>query len=549
MRLAQSLAAVREVVGNRNMRWLQLAGAFSVVGSWAYIVALAVYAYDAGGATAVGLVGFVRLLPSAIATPFAALLADRFPRVRVMVASDLTRATALALAAGAVFADLPAGVVYVLAAIAALAATPFEPAERALFPSLARSADELVAANAVASTVGSTAVLAGPALGGVVLAATSAGVVFAGTAATLVASAFSISRIDVRGDPVAAAKTESVGRAAFAGFRAIALDARLRVLLGLYSVATIVVGILDVLVVPTALRLFDLGSSGVGYFFAVIGVGGVVGGAVAIVLSSRRRLGADFALGMILFGTPIALLGTAPPVVLALGLLVVLGIANTLVGVACTSLLQRTVPSDVLGRVFGVEGMVVTATVAVGSIVAPALIALLGVRGALVATGVAPPVAALALWRPLARIDAAAEPRGDELRALESVEMLSVLPASTLEALAAHVEAVDVAAGTEVVRRGDRGDRFFVIASGDVCVDVPGAEEKRLGRGDYFGEIALLRDVHRTATVRATSAARLYAVDGDAFVAAVTGHPPSAEAADAAVSALVGSTRTSIESL
>ena len=392
-RVAESLRAFRDVFANPNLRRLELASAGSILGAWAYIVALAVFAYEEGGAAAVGLVGFIRLLPSAIATPFAALLADRARREHVMVASDLCRCFALSLAAVFVFVDVAPEGVYVLAALAALAATPFDPAERAILPSLATRPEELTAANAVASTIGSAGIFAGPALGGALLAVSSTGVVFVVTAATLLWSALLIARIKSptgSRDDDGEQDSRGIVRAAFAGFRAVAGDTRLRLLVGLYGVATLVAGVLDVLVVPTALELLDLGEPGVGYFFAAIGIGGVLGGFVTLVLATRGRLAADFALGMALFGLPIALLAVFSLRPLAFALLIVLGVGNTLVGVACTTLLQRTVPGALLARVFGVLGTLVTATVALGSVAAPALISALGVRGALVAAGVAP---------------------------------------------------------------------------------------------------------------------------------------------------------------
>ena len=549
-RIAESLRAFREVFANPNLRRLELASAGSIVGAWAYIVALAVFAYDAGGAAAVGLVGFIRLLPSAVATPFAALLADRMRRERVMVASDLSRCAALSLAAVFVFVNV-APAVYVLAGLAALAATPFDPAERALLPSLATRPEELTAANAVASTVGSAGIFAGPALGGALLAVTSSGVVFVVTAATLLWSAFLVARITAPPGPRPNDEEDRRGivPAALAGFRAIGADGRLRLLVAFYGVATLVAGILDVLVVPTALELLDLGESGVGYFFAAIGIGGVLGGVVTLVLATRQRLAADFALGMVLFGLPIALLGVFSLRPLAFALLVVLGVANTIVGVACTTLLQRTVPNALLARVFGVLGTLVTATVALGSIVAPGLIAALGVRGALIVTGAAPAAVAVLLWRPLARLDAGAAIPERELELLAAVPMLHVLPPETLEALAATSKRVDFAEGVDVFRAGDPGERFYIVDEGEVVVETPGGEAKTLGARDFFGEIALLRDVPRTATVTAATDTRLLTLERDPFVGAVTGHAPSAAAADATIAARLGDLRPSLGSV
>jgi MFS family permease len=220
-RLSESLRAFAEVFANPDLRRVELAWSGSVVGQWGYEVALAVFAYRAGGATAVGLVALVRLLPAAAVAPFAALLGDRFPRKRIMIAADLARVCTMGGAAVAVVAGAPAVVVYALAVLTALASTAFGPAQSALLPSLARSPEELTAANATSTTLESVGFFLGPALGGLLLTVTSVGTVFAATAALFLWSALVLSRIsaDSQGDP--SAEVESIGREALAGFRAI----------------------------------------------------------------------------------------------------------------------------------------------------------------------------------------------------------------------------------------------------------------------------------------------------------------------------------------
>ena len=170
---------MREVFRNPGLRKLQLAWAGSIMGSWAYSVALVVYAYDVGGAGAVGLMGLVRWLPAAVASPFAATMGDRYPRVRVMLGADLLRAAALAGMTACVLLDSPAVVVYALAASVAVFSTAFQPAQAALLPVLARTPEELTAANVSSSTLESLGFCVGPALGGVLLAVSSTWVVFA----------------------------------------------------------------------------------------------------------------------------------------------------------------------------------------------------------------------------------------------------------------------------------------------------------------------------------------------------------------------------------
>jgi MFS family permease len=540
-RLGESLRAFAAVFHNEDLRRLELAWSGSIIGQWGYEVALAVFAYRAGGATAVGLVALVRLLPAAAVAPFSALLGDRFRRKRIMVAADLARVCTMAAAAAAVFGGAPVATVYALAAVAAVTGTAFGPAQSALLPSLARSAEELTAANATSTTLESVGFFVGPALGGVLLAVTSVGAVFAMTAALFLWSAFVLARIggDSRGGP--GVEADSILREALAGFRAVVVERRLRLLVGLYGAQTLAAGILRVLLVVTALRVLDLGPSGVGFLNSAVGVGALAGMLVVLTLVGTSRLAGVFGLGILLWGVPLVLLGIWPSIAAALVLLGILGVGNTLVDVAGLTLLQRAAPDDVRARVFGVLESVFLGTIAIGAILAPLLISALGARGALIAAGGGLSVLVLLFWRPLSALDAVAAVPASELALLRSIPIFAPLPLVTLEQLASHLLRVRVPAGQVVFRQGEPGDLFYAIGGGEVVVALDGRAPVTLGHGAYFGEIALLRDVPRTATVTARTEVELYALERDVFIAAVTGHAPSAEAADAVIATRLGS--------
>jgi len=543
-RLSESLRAFGAVFGNADLRRVELAWSGSVVGQWGYEIALAVFAYRAGGATAVGLVALVRLLPAAAVAPFAALLGDRFQRRRIMVAADLARVCAMGGAAAAVFAGAPAAVVYALAVVTALASTAFGPAQSALLPALARSPEELTAANATSTTLESIGFFLGPALGGLLLAVTSAGAVFSATAALFLWSALVLGRVsaDSRGDP--SAEVESIGREALAGFRAILGEHRLRLVVGLYGAQTLIAGIMRVLVVVTALRILGLGPAGVGFLNSADGVGALAGVLVLLGVITTGRLAGVFGLGMLMWGVPLIVLGLWPSVPLALLCFGVIGVGNILVDVAGLTLLQRTAPDKVRARVFGVFESVFLATIGIGAIVAPLLMSAFGPRGALIAAGGGLSVVVLLFWRRLGTVDAPALVPESELALLRNIPIFAPLPPVTLEQLAAHLGHVRVAAGAVVFREGDSGDRFYVVERGEVTVEPQGRPPVTLSRGGYFGEIALLRDVPRTATVTARIDTELWALERDIFIAAVTGHAPSAEAADAVISTHLGSAST-----
>jgi MFS family permease len=537
--LRESARAMREVFRNRGLRRLQLAWAGSIIGSWAYTVALVVYAFDQGGASAVGLVGVVRWLPSAFASPLAAILGDRFPRVRVMLTSDLLRAVALGGMAALVVTDAPAAAVYVLAAAVAVIGTAFHPAQSALLPSLARTPEQLTAANVSSSTLESLGFCVGPALGGLLLAFSPIWVVFVITAGTFLWSALMLAPLLREAEPPLTRESPHLLDEATAGFRAIWKDPRLRLVVGLFSAQTLVNGAFGVLITVSAFELLDLGASGVGYLNAAVGVGGIVGGLISLALVGHKRLATTFGVAVAGTGAPLLLVGGQPSTAVALIAFGLIGFANIICDVSGFTILQRGTPSEVLARVFGVLHSLIYATVAAGAVIAPVLVNAFGVRWTLVVVGLLLPILAILTHASLVRIDREpADPRRLEL--LLGIPMFSPLSPPVLEQLAAGLAPVSASAGDEIIRVGDHGDRFYVVSSGEVEVLVDGRPPKREGEGTYFGEIALLRDVPRTATVRAATDVELYALDRDDFLPAVTGHAGSVQAAEAVIGARMG---------
>jgi len=316
-----------------------------------------------------------------------------------------------------------------------------------------------------------------------------------------------------------------------AGFRAIAAEPRLRLLIGLYGAQCFVAGALGVFVVVIALKLLGLGTAGVGLLQAACGIGALLGAAVALSLVARARIAADFAIGLLLWGLPLLLVGAAPTAIVAAVALGVVGVGNTLVDISAMTLLQRATPPEVAGRVFGCLESVIVGSIALGALATPGLIALLGVRGALFAIGALLPVLSLLRWRSLGAIDVGAGVARERVEALRSVPFLAPLPLETLERLAAQLVDVEVPAGATLFERGDRGDRFYVLRSGTLEIALP--EQTKIEEAPSFvGEIALLRDVPRTASVRARTAATLWALEPDDFLDAVSGHARSRASAD-----------------
>jgi MFS family permease len=538
--IAETVHLFGSVGRNADLRRLILAWAASNLASRASAIAVAVFAYEEGGAGAVGLVAFARLTAAAVLSPWLGVLADRLPRRLVMIGTDLLRLVLFAALAALVAADAAPLLVYALAIVVAIGEPLFRAAQAALTPSLVRTPVELTAANVLASGLESVGLFLGPALGALLLASTDIATVFVVSAVLVALAVGLVARIGVAGAPAPEEQHERL-RSLFAGWQTILDEPDLRLVIALFTAQALVAGMFNVLVVVLAIEVLDLGTPGVGLLDGMVGIGALLAVFVAAGLAGRQRLAGYFGMGLLLWGVPLALTGATTEVAVAIPLLVLVGVGNTLVDVSGITLLQRSAPDAVLGRVFGAfEGLIVLG-MAVGSLLAPLLVAVVGARGALVVAGAILPVLLTPLWRPLVAIDAAAAAAADEVELLQHLEVFAPLPVPELERLAKALAPAVVEAGGTVFAQGDRGDHFYVIRGGTADVEVDGERVRTLGPGDSFGEIALVHDVPRTATVRAQAELELLALDRDVFVSTLTHHPASAQAAGSIIAARLAS--------
>jgi MFS family permease len=522
IRPGEVLATLGSAIRNPEVRRAELAWGAAIAAEWAHFVALGVFAYEEGGAAAVGIAGLVRLLPAAIVAPFAASLGDRFPRERFLLALMLVGSVALAASAVAAYAGSVA-LVFAFAALLGLAITLIRPALQALLPSLARTPEELIASNGATSTIESLGTLVGPLLAGVLVSVADAGLVFAVGAGALLVAAIPLLGLRVEGRVELASADDEGGvrQVVAAGFRAISSAPRARLVVGLIVTQTFVRGCLNVLIVVAAFRVLDAGGEAVGYMTAAIGVGGLIGAVGAMTLRGTR-LAVSFGLALVFWGAPIVLMGVSSELFAAVLLLAVVGAANSVEDVAVFTLIQRLVPDQILTRVLGVTWSLAMGGVAVGSIAAPALVDAIGARWAFVAVGAILPLLALLAYRRLAEIDNTVAP-APELGLIERVPMFAPLSVAAKERVAANLVPLTVEAGEVVIRAGDQGDSFYIVGDGELDISAEGLQ-RTATEADYFGEIALLRSVPRTATVTARVDGRLYALGRDDFLAAVTGH-------------------------
>ncbi len=533
--LRASLRSTSAVFGNRDLARLIYGWAGITVATWTFAIALAVYAFDQGGATAVGVAALIRLLPGALASPFAGLLGDRHSRRLLLVLSAALCGVAIALAALAVAVGAAAWVVYACGGLFAIASTAYIPAEGALFPPAARTPQELAAANVAHSQADNVGFLIASLATGALLALTDPQTTFAfaALAAFLTAALLATIRHDSRPTYEDEGQPAGVLRETLVGLVDLMADPRLRLAGTAITALVLIEGAADVMVVVVALELLGLGEGSVGWMNAAWAIGALLAGVGLGVLVHRGNLAGGLTIGCIITGVGFALPGFWPAVPAAYLSYLMVGFGYACVEVASRTLLLRLGSDESLARVISFLETTRLGATALGAIVAPALVVLLGARGALLAFGAILPAIVLFRWSAFRQLEIGAPVSERNFNLLRGSAIFTPLPIHTLEWLCRSLVEVDAGAGEEVVSQGDDGDRFYLIDEGEVEVIEDGVFKRTLVAGDGFGEIALLRDVPRTATVRATAPIRLLALEREDFIEGVTGHKRSNQSAEA----------------
>jgi predicted MFS family arabinose efflux permease len=522
---------LRTTLGNRDLTRIEVAWAAASLGNWAFSILLALYAYRQGGTEAVALALVVRMVPSGLAAPYTSMLVDRHSRRSVLVWTSAFRTAALAGAAATAAAGAPLGVVLAFAALFTIVNTAHRPAQAALMPQLARTPAELAAANVCWTAIDYAGFLLGSVLAGVLAGLIELDLAFAACGAAFALTTLVVSRLPADRRPPALEEGGGGLAEVAEGLHTVRHHPEIRLLVGLYAVDSLVQGIFDVLVVIASIELLGLGESGAGWLNAAWGVGGVLGGVAALALLGRGRLASGLTMGMAAAGLSLVAIGVWPEAAAAISLLVVAGVGFAVVQTALLTLTQRLAADDVLGRVFGVEEAIEVVGMALGSVVAAALVELVGVDGAIIAAGAVLPAVALLTAGPLAGSEAGVPVSARAFGLVRSLPLFAPLPIAVQENIALRLGERSYGAGEPIVTQGEVGDTFFVIADGEVEVRVDGTFRRNQGTGAFFGEIALLRDVPRTASVSAVGAVTVLALDRDEFLAGVAGHPRSTDAA------------------
>jgi MFS family permease len=518
--MAKSIAVLGRVLRNPRLRRVELAFAGFAMAEYGVWTAILVYAYTRGGTTTAGLIAVLQLVPAAVVAPLAAAVTDRRGGAFALALGYALQAVAMGATGALILVGAPPAVVYAAAVVAASAVTLSRPAQASLLASLVEHADELTAATAVSGWMESASALAGPASAGLLIAIDGPGLVFAAFAIAVGGSLLLVTRLEPTEPPADDTDDASQDDGVLAGLRILRREAATRALVLVIAAEHVAIGALDVLVVVLAITALGLGSPAAGYLNAAFGLGATAGALAAVGLIGARSIARPLIGAAIGWGVAFVVLGVVRTAPAAFVLLPVAGLCQAVVDTAGRSLLVRVTPHAVLGRVFGVLEGLAMAGLAAGSLLVPILVALGGVRLALI--GVAAVLVA-AVTVPLVTLRAVdrAVPRPDAIRLLRGHPLFSSLPAPVLEGLARDLQADPVRAGRVVITAGEVGDRFYLVAHGSFEVTIAGSHLRTLGAGDGFGEIALLRDVLRTATVTARTDGLVYGLERRPFLDAL----------------------------
>jgi hypothetical protein len=537
--------SLRSGLRHRDFRFFIGAFATSAIGSWAYNVALAVWLIDeTGSASWVAGSTVARFAPALVVSAYGGVIAERFERVRLMATLDWVLAAIMLLIAGQMLVGAPAIVVVLTAAVASSLSSVYEPAAAAMTPQLVPTRD-LGSANALRNTLDNVCVVAGPGLGALLLLVADPSVVLVANALTFAVSALLLHAIRARSKPVDVTEGGEVGpiRQMLVGIRTITSTRTTAVLVGFSILATFVFGTDTVLFVVLSEDRLGTGAEGYGYLLAGLGIGGILAAGLVTRLERFPRLGLVILAGMTLYCLPtlVFLVTDSPQVGFVAQCL--RGAATLVVDVLAITALQRSVPSERLGRVFGAFDSLMVLAVLVASLLTPVSLTLLGLDATLWIMGLGVPLVCLASWPLLSRMDVEAAERtallAPRVRLLAGVGLFAEVREGALEQLAGEAETVEVPAGRPVVTQGEQADAFYVVDSGVLGVTSTGEdgvprELPDMTSGDGFGEIGLLEGIPRTATVTARSDVRLLRVSGEAFVEALTQDQPSAAFLDGA---------------
>ena len=521
--MARTQTTLRTLTAAAGVRRVLIA--YGCVGFTTYFgwIVVILWAYAEGGPNLAAVAAVVQLVPAALLGPTLASRGDRISRGTALVLGYAFVAVAALATAITLLVDSGAVLVIASSTVLTAAIAVARPLHFAALPSLAGSPEELVLANALSSISDGTFRFVGPVAAGLVVAHAGYWQAFALETAAALAACLLCLRLAL---PRPARHAEQVGSIAGAAQGLVTLwrSWGALALLLVLTIDFVLAGAIDVLGVAFTTEVLGHPETDAGFVIGALGVGSLIGAVLAASAGRRRRLAPVIVFGGVAEGLCFAAVAAVAALAPALLMLVLAGVAGSVMIVAGRTLLQRATDDRVLARVFAVQESATMLGTALGASLAPVLIDVVSSRYAFVPLGIGCALLAAACLLFVRRLDARAVRHPVEVALLRGVGFLSVLPEYEIERLAQRARWESAPAGTVVIRQGSDGGAFYVTAEGELAVDVDGIRADHvITRGRGFGEIALLRAVSRTATITALTDVRLLVVDRDDFLAAVTG--------------------------
>lgn len=536
-------AKARVALTNGDLRRLLLA-----VGSWsgteaAFLLAASILALDLGGPAAVGLVGALRVLPAAVSASLVGTVADRVSRPLIVTGVNAAFVGVALVAAATAWVGAALPVLLLVVGLGSVVSALLKPSMQAILPQLVRSPEQLLPAQAAWSIANGVGAVLGPATAAALLSGFGVGEVFVALAVAYALTALVTRTIRTEFQPARTIATRGRRARWLAPLRGMALFSShgARSVFALLMLGRVVSGFLSVAIILRAIELVGAGQGAqvlAGSLMTALGIGSFIGS--ALTLGAVARHGTRwFAAGTAAYGLSVALMGTVDGSTSSWIFLLAAGAGNAMWWTFGADLVSRLLPDHVAGRGWGAVHGIGAGAYALGAMAAPLLSDRFDLAVAFLGVGLTLCIAPLLGWRGLKVVTSMTTPKEDDVRLLGAVPVLTALPGVAVSRIACTAEPRRFAAGTTVVVEGSAGQEFFVVRSGELVVTQGGTEVRRLGPGESFGEIALLRTVPRTATVVAVTDVELLRVGQELFVASITGHRSTDVEAEAKVSALL----------
>jgi Na+/melibiose symporter-like transporter len=565
LRVSAIFSVFRTAFSNPILRRLVLAYLLFGSAEFGVWITLLVFAYDHGRSTASMLMVLVQLIPTIAISPFIGAFVDRNRPSRVLFFGFGLQAVSMGAVAVAIGLHVPTFVVFVLAPFTSISLSMSRSPQAALLPAIVRTPDELTAANVMSGWMDGAAALIGPGVAGILLAWRGPWLAVAVTAAMALVSMLLVANvagpaaaviaedeIDDSGDRAEEGDNShrrmsglkralaSLKDGARSNIEGTIQNPQIRVLLTLHTFYFALIGSLDLLCVILALDFLHMGAGGAGYLNAALGAGALLAGFLTAFLVGRRHLSRTLAIALLVAVFALALIDFVHGDTAAFFFIGIVGLAGAVFDVTARTLLQRSAPSDAIGGAFAILETLMDLGLALGVVLVRLALAIGGVRAALLAPAVIAIVLIAALWRQLQKIDSSATVPQVEIQLLRSIPLFAALPAPSIEGLARELVAVHVPAGTRVITEGDSGDRYYAVADGSLEFSRGKSQVGTVARGQGFGEIALVRDVPRQASVTAITDSLLYSLEKDPFVQTVMGHVTASSRAKTVIAKHLG---------